>query len=550
MPGATSLVELILKKWGDDIAGAAKELEEKVGFPESVANRIATGELPMDAESVARRADEQGYGDTLFRGHNSKKNPATSSDDMWMTDSPATAQTYADAINADYAPEAPGFEGWYSYYKEGDISDVKDSAELESLKNEYDGFLSKWNSSQPEPPGVVTPLRHNATDLAPVRGDGKHFESVQTNSNKLKGLQANPETKGIHRGTDNIAEAVRDSGSYQGTLFKGVKDDFEVGKGTQKSDVYNILGSRPDVNIRHADAAFDPEYTGSNIMGGAALPVAAGLLAAGQSDDADASVVTPAIKSLLKTVGDADADRIAKEIEGGWFVHNTDKFDAPVDPARFGQDIEPSGQYITPTSGARDDLPENLIQGQKDFQNPLMLKSSGNYQNPENWKRQLSDMYGGATGQDLSDAVRADGYDGIYTLETGPRGSYLSESVDLNVGKAGSRIEGGNADPRLLAGTAAGTAGLLAAPALMKDGVFQHGATSEPVVERKEPVRNQSSLLESVTDFGDEVIKSAKHAAGPLSLLVPFEGINDYLKVVNDYDRQPTWMDRLGLLDF
>ena len=32
MPGATSLIELILKKWGDDIAGAAKELEEKVGF--------------------------------------------------------------------------------------------------------------------------------------------------------------------------------------------------------------------------------------------------------------------------------------------------------------------------------------------------------------------------------------------------------------------------------------------------------------------------------------------------------------------------------------
>ena len=34
-----------------------------------------------------------------------------------------------------------------------------------------------------------------------------------------------------------------------------------------------------------------------------------------------------------------------------------------------------------------------------------------------------------------------------------------------------------------------------------------------------------------------------------MSLLMPYEGINDYLKVVNDYDRQPTWMDRLGLLD-
>ena len=64
-------VQLILKKWGDDIAGAAKELEEKVGFPESVANRIATGELPMDAESVAKRAQDQGYDlMSLYHGTN------------------------------------------------------------------------------------------------------------------------------------------------------------------------------------------------------------------------------------------------------------------------------------------------------------------------------------------------------------------------------------------------------------------------------------------------------------------------------------------------
>ena len=68
MAAATSLVQLILKKWGDDAAGAAKELEETVGFPESVANRIATGELPMDAESVEARRIAQGYGDELYHG--------------------------------------------------------------------------------------------------------------------------------------------------------------------------------------------------------------------------------------------------------------------------------------------------------------------------------------------------------------------------------------------------------------------------------------------------------------------------------------------------
>ena len=68
MAGATSLIQLILKKWGDDIAGAAKELEEKVGFPESVANRIVTGELPMDEASRLKRAQEQGYGEELYHG--------------------------------------------------------------------------------------------------------------------------------------------------------------------------------------------------------------------------------------------------------------------------------------------------------------------------------------------------------------------------------------------------------------------------------------------------------------------------------------------------
>ena len=112
------------------------------------------------------------------------------------------------------------------------------------------------------------------------------------------------------------------------------------------------------------------------------------------------------------------------------------------------------------------------------------------------------------------------------------------------------RRQTGAATAPMLGATALGSTGLLAAPVLMKDGIFQHTASDTPIVERKEPVRNQSGLLESVTDFGDEVFKSVRHAAGPLAdVLMPYEGVNNYLKAVNDYDRQPTWWDRLGLLD-
>ena len=65
---ATSLVDLILRKYGDDVAGATDELVRVGGFPESVARRIATGELPMDEASKAARAAEQGYGDVLYHG--------------------------------------------------------------------------------------------------------------------------------------------------------------------------------------------------------------------------------------------------------------------------------------------------------------------------------------------------------------------------------------------------------------------------------------------------------------------------------------------------
>ena len=61
--GATSLVELIRKQFGDDIDGAAKELERVGGFPEPVAFRIASGQLPMDPASVEARRIAQGYGD-------------------------------------------------------------------------------------------------------------------------------------------------------------------------------------------------------------------------------------------------------------------------------------------------------------------------------------------------------------------------------------------------------------------------------------------------------------------------------------------------------
>ena len=64
------------------------------GFPREVAERIVSGELPMDAVSRAMRAQEQGYGDVLWRGHSLEDMP-TSNSDIWATPDRSVAETYA-----------------------------------------------------------------------------------------------------------------------------------------------------------------------------------------------------------------------------------------------------------------------------------------------------------------------------------------------------------------------------------------------------------------------------------------------------------------------
>ena len=249
MAGATSLVQLILKKWGDDIAGAAKELEQKVGFPESVANRIATGELPMDAESVARRADEQGYGETMLHGsssggynrtHDIREIDPDKAGDKWGQDREGFFLTN-DPVEADYY------------------------ATTDSIGRTVDGTVYPLRYKSDSPMEISSSDDINLASEQPVGyWDERHGDLID---------QAKAE------GNDSIS--LLDYGPYE-----------------DKSHKMTVV---LDPNsIRSPNAAFDPQYTGSNIMGGLALPAAAGLLAAGQSEDADAGFVTRGGKTLLE----------------------------------------------------------------------------------------------------------------------------------------------------------------------------------------------------------------------------------------------------------
>lgn len=105
--------------------------------------------------------------------------------------------------------------------------------------------------------------------------------------------------------------------------------------------------------------------------------------------------------------------------------------------SRFGQNLEPSGEYMT-FIGENDthlNLP-NYTYGTITFKNPLILehKSTGD----TGWKKDLSDMFGGKTGKALSNAIKKAGYDAVVTWEDYKGNRVWSEIVNLS-GQKGNR---------------------------------------------------------------------------------------------------------------
>lgn len=112
------------------------------------------------------------------------------------------------------------------------------------------------------------------------------------------------------------------------------------------------------------------------------------------------------------------------------FLRNTEK--APR-TSKFGQDIEPSGRYLTHNSYPNPQgPPPGWETGEVAFQNPLVLAhDEQDLYGPKGWKARLSEAFGGLTGKSLSQAVADAGFDGIVTVK--PSYGETSEIVDLSM---------------------------------------------------------------------------------------------------------------------
>jgi len=110
-------------------------------------------------------------------------------------------------------------------------------------------------------------------------------------------------------------------------------------------------------------------------------------------------------------------------------IRNTES--APDMGSQYGQDIEPSGVYITEGPARNITGMPNMVAGRVRFKNPLVLDFGDGYGQPGNWKNVLSQQFGGKTGTELSQAIAAAGHDGIITTRQFNNAVETSEIVDL-----------------------------------------------------------------------------------------------------------------------
>ncbi len=136
----------------------------------------------------------------------------------------------------------------------------------------------------------------------------------------------------------------------------------------------------------------------------------------------------PAKKELDKVSVSEGFDDAGMEIKTGEkatfnYLHNPKS--SPNMGKTFQQDIEPSGKYMTLKPSG--DAVKGMETGTQTFENPLVIETSINYDN-NSWKKKLSDQYG-KTGQELTDALIKDGYDGIVTTYKASDGNMVPGEI-------------------------------------------------------------------------------------------------------------------------
>ena len=372
------LVKIIMKAHGDNIAGAVDDLTRIAGFPEEVAQRIATGELPMDEASRVARREAQTAPTDLFHGSthdikefNGQGEPANDwGQGTYLSDSTHDvsrnyAGTHGEDFKARMYNEKEILENEYNRGTRPDLSDGDGSFDTDK------GTAAARSSLQGGNEGVIYPLRvrggrsnhggslFDVTDQVELPDyyqqalddldydyaakNGRLTEAMdQEIEDRLYELEdldtmwvhsPNPNQNMFAAGHELDVDLSRANMIEQGDTWERVRDNLVdggrpgdtyaspgavAGETMKRSGASGVRDSTTNSRLRHmeagehtvifpghedmirsANAAFDPQYKGKNIMGEATVPLL-GLLASGS---AGAGVL---LKSLFAEAEEAE----------------------------------------------------------------------------------------------------------------------------------------------------------------------------------------------------------------------------------------------------
>ena len=275
--GSTALIASLLAE--DSKAGVgghiAKEVADlvRLGFPESTATKIASGELPMDTASRMQRAEEQGYSpDVVYRGIGRDYDPDKAGHYQMFTSSSQDAAEYGDNViearlNLGDSIEVDGrgrnFNNIYVGDLPSNLFDRLHGSERESLIARTDDLAHAANKAGNDSL-IIKNIYDKADNEIPKR-PSPNTDSRMPDIELLRGL-----------GIEVDATPAKSGGSFVDT---------------ENYDPVDVSVVFDPSRVRSADAAFDPDYKGSNILGEYALPAGstalmASLLAAPEEAEA------------------------------------------------------------------------------------------------------------------------------------------------------------------------------------------------------------------------------------------------------------------------
>lgn len=191
----------------------------KLGFPEEVAKRIVSGELPMDKASRMKRAEEQGYDVSRQWYHGTN-------DDFKEFD--------PERVGSAYGVDDQGF---YFTSSENEAMKWAENAPKADSPRVMESLLAMKNPWLIDAPNGRSPV--------------EYFESGE----------------GVFNRGQNAAVDYGIESGYDGMVVRGGEEDMAVAFDPSR--------------IRSREAAFDPQYKGANILGNADPRLLAGIAAGG-----------------------------------------------------------------------------------------------------------------------------------------------------------------------------------------------------------------------------------------------------------------------------